>query len=451
MSRMDLSPSKGGKIMESTKKPIEVELIKGSTVTPARIVWLWDGWLPSGKLVILAGQPGTGKTTLMLSIAAVTTTGSTLPDGATTDCGSVVIWSGEDGVDDTLVPRLLAMGANMEKVFFVEGKGGRSFDPSRDMLKLAERLESVPDVKLIIVDPVVTAINGDSHKNAEVRKGLQPLVDLGRDTNACIVGISHFNKSGGNNRDPLDLVSGSIAFAAVARVVLGASKLQTPDEQGHTRIFCRIKSNIGPDEDGVGYDLCMTPLPGHSNIEASTVHWGQYVKGHSRDLLAQTQPADQEDRSALRDAQDFLLELLVDGPVASKTVEDEVKASTHAWRTVRRAKVSLGVLDYKAPGKGGNWLWELPEALAQVTCPKTTTQNLGHFGQDGQLTDDNVAKVANLSIISGEETWTSYPDSRIQSEVENAALTYKAPTISDDDFPDPPKPKKENKHDSDRD
>ena len=386
----------------------EVELVQGSTVTPVSIIWLWEGWLPCGKLVILAGQPGTGKTTLMLSIAAITTTGGTLPDGSVAETGSVVIWSGEDGVEDTLVPRLIAMGADMTKVYFVTGKGNQPFDPSKDMPKLAERLESVTDLKLVIIDPVVSVISGDSHKNAEVRKGLQPLVYLAKDTGACVVGISHFNKPGASSRDPLDLVSGSIAFAAVARVVLGASKLLTSDDNAMGRIFCRIKSNIGPDDGGIGYDLNMIPLLTHNNMTASTVRWGQYIEGHSRDLLVSSQSADPAESSALREAQDFLKELLAAGPVASKTVQDEAKIAAQAWRTVRRAKKSLGVLDYKAAGKGGQWLWKLPGQIDPVTCPESTLLDLGYIGQDGQVTDDNISKVSNLSNNSDEDKWTSY-------------------------------------------
>lgn len=403
-----------------------VQLVQGSTITPERISWLWEGWLPLGKLVIFAGQPGTGKTTVMMAVASATTIGARLPDGSTAAVGSVVIWSGEDGLADTLVPRLAAMGADMSKVYFVTGKGRVSFDPSKDMPQLSAQIKLVPDVRLIIIDPVVSVINGDSHKNAEVRKGLQPLVDLGAVTGACIVGISHFNKSGGITANPLDLISGSIAFAAVARVVLGAAKLTALDEYGHSRIFCRIKSNIGPDEDGIGYDLKMEQLAGQDGIEASTVLWGQYITGHSRDLLSQQQDDSAKD-TKLTAAAEWLTELLAPGPVASKTIQDESKTAGIAFRTVRRAKDAMKVMDYKAPGKGGQWMWRLPteeerqpkkfpwsiglptEELDQVTCPDFTTEKHGQLGQHGQLTEGNFANLSNFTTVNGEEYLDNIP------------------------------------------
>ncbi|MEI8282449.1 MAG: AAA family ATPase, partial [Armatimonadota bacterium] len=292
------------------------------------------------------------------SLAALITTGEVWPDGTRSTAGSVVLWSGEDGIADTLVPRLVAMSADMEKIFFVSGKGGSTFDPSKDLPLLAAQIKTVPDVKLVIVDPVVSAIGGDSHKNAEVRKGLQPLVDLGRDTGACIVGISHFNKSGGSTANPLDLVTGSIAFAAVARVVLGAAKLAAPEEGGHSRIFCRIKSNIGPDEDGVGYDLRMEFLNGRPEIEASVVTWGDYIKGHSRDLLSQV--VEQKPNSALASAQEWLQKILADGPMPTTDVESAAERAGMSWSTVRRAKYGLGIRVCKDSDKVfGVWRWQL--------------------------------------------------------------------------------------------
>lgn len=128
-------------------------------------------------MILTAGSPGTGKTTLAMSMVATVTTGGKWPDGSTCERGSAVVWSGEDDPKDTLVPRLLASNADLSRVHFVVDAigpdGPRPFDPARDMPLLQSQVERLGDVRLIVVAPIVSAVAGDSHKNAEVRRGLQ--------------------------------------------------------------------------------------------------------------------------------------------------------------------------------------------------------------------------------------------------------------------------------------
>lgn len=171
------------------------------------------------------------------------------------------MWSGEDDPADTLLPRLLAMGAEPARVYFVTGAriGNelQSFDPARDMAQLLVEAERIGNVRLLIVDPVVSAVAGDSHKNTEVRRALQPLVDLGASLGATVLGISHFSK-GSAGRDPTERVVGSMAFGAVARVVLCAAKVKRREDKGDRRILVRSKSNIGPDEGGGRVRYCSS-------------------------------------------------------------------------------------------------------------------------------------------------------------------------------------------------
>ncbi len=151
----------------------DVALIRGDSVTPEALRWLWDGWLAAGKFHVLAGQPGTGKTTLALAFAATVSSGGRWPDGTRAEPGNVLIWSGEDDAKDVLVPRLRAMNADMERIFFVGtvqvGGESRAFDPATDLPALAHKLLSIGGARLLIVDPIVSAVSGDSHKNAETR------------------------------------------------------------------------------------------------------------------------------------------------------------------------------------------------------------------------------------------------------------------------------------------
>lgn len=336
-----------------------VILVSGADLKPAPVRWLWPGWLALGKLHILAGAPGQGKTTLALNIAATVTSGGRWPDGSQCESANVLIWSGEDDATDTLLPRLLAAGADLSRVFFVTGAriDGEvyAFDPSRDMSALQEQAQRIGDVRLIVVDPIVSAVTGDSHKNTETRRALQPLVDLAALMGAAILGITHFSK-GGQGSDPTQRVIGSVAFGAVARVVLVAAKVKS-DEGDDRRIFARSKSNIGPDDGGFEYRLQQSePLPG---IVASYVAWGNAVEGSARELLSDPFENDDEKSSAKEAAADFLRQVLADDVVPVKAIEAEAKAAGIALRTLRRASDALGVK--KQRGECGKWYWTMPK------------------------------------------------------------------------------------------
>ena len=305
-------------------RPDGVSLICGSTIKPQSIRWLWPEWLALGKLHVLAGAPGQGKTTINLAFAATVTRGGRWPDGSHCAAGNVLIWSGEDDPADTLMPRLLAMGADASRVFFVTGARidgeDRSFDPARDLVQLTGESMRVGGVKLLMVDPIVSAVTGDSHKNTEVRRALQPLVDLAAALDCAVVGISHFSKGTGG-RDPTERVVGSVAFGAVARIVMVAAKVKD-DDGNEYRVLARSKSNIGPDSGGFRYDIEQVELDQHPGIFASRIAWGAEVIGTARELLADR---DNDEKATARDAAvDWLREFLAGGMAPSSTVKEEV-------------------------------------------------------------------------------------------------------------------------------
>ena len=353
------------------RPPDGVVLVNGADLNPEPIQWLWNGWLALGKLHLLAGTPGQGKTTIAMAMAATVTAGGRWPDGSRTEAGSVLIWSGEDDCADTLLPRLLAAGADKHRVFFVTGSrvNGEicTFDPARDLRALQAETERIGNVRLIVVDPIVTAVTGDSHKNTETRRDLQPLVDLAANTHAALLGITHLSK-GGAGGDPVQRVLGSVAFVAVARVVMVAAKVKS-DEGDDKRILARGKSNIGPDGGGFEYHLeQIEPLP---EISASRVMWGGAVNGTAQDLLAEPDNRD-EDGGTLDDAKRFLTGLLSDAPVPSKVVKADADGAGYSWATIRRAQKALGVEAIKEGMKGG-WVWRLPPTAPRVSAPHIDT------------------------------------------------------------------------------
>lgn len=361
-----------------------VELLRGSDVTPEAVTWLWAGWLASGKMHVLGGAPGTGKTTISMALAATVTTGGRWPDGNRSPVGNVVIWSGEDDPADTLVPRLSLSGADLRRIYFIadvkEGNERRSFDPARDMDMLRRKLIEVGDVRLLIVDPIVSAIAGDSHKNAEVRRGLQPLADLAASMRCALLGITHFSKGTGG-RDPVERLTGSLAFGALARVVLVAAKQQEEGENGKTvRIFLRAKSNIGPDDGGFEYDLHQGELKTHPGIFTSSVLWGDSVEGAARELLATADStSDDGEGGTLAEAKSFLADLLADGPVPVKAIKADADGAGYSWASIRRAQKAIGAEASKEGMKAG-WVWSISRRCS--TNPEDAQQNsVSTFGQ----------------------------------------------------------------------
>ena len=270
----------------------KVILTCGSDLTPQPVRWLWQYWLALGKLHILAGAPGQGKTTIALAMAATVTIGGRWPDGSRCAPGNVLIWSGEDDPADTLVPRLKAAGADCDRCHFITGTRRDGdlvpFDPARDLGQLLEAIDTIGGISLLVIDPVVSAVTGDSHKNTEVRRALQPLVDLAAKCDCAVLGITHFAK-GGQGTDPAQRVVGSVAFTAVARVVMVAAKVKGDEEGQDARILARSKSNIGPDDGGFQYHLEQSePIPG---IHASHIAWGKAVQGTARELLTDPEEA----------------------------------------------------------------------------------------------------------------------------------------------------------------
>lgn len=335
-----------------------VELRRASDIKPAPIRWLWPGWLARGKLHVLAGSPGTGKTSIALHLGACITSGAALPGGWRARPGNVLIWSGEDDPADTLVPRLLAAGADLQRAFFVgdtkEGNELRTFDPATDIPALAAEADAIFGASLIVVDPIVSAVAGDSHKNGEVRRALQPLVTMADRLGAAVLGISHFSK-GTAGRDPTERVTGSVAFGALARLVLVAAK-RTDGDGGHDRMLARAKSNIGPDGGGFGYGVEQADIG--NGLHASRIVWGDALEGSARDLLSQAEAQD-EDPEGTRDADEFLEHLLTCNSMSAKDIYRDAEAAGYSRDQMKRAKRRLGVLAFKTAMIGG-WEWKLP-------------------------------------------------------------------------------------------
>ena len=357
-------------------------LIRASDVESRPIDWIWNEWIAGGKLHVIGGAPGLAKTTIALSWAATVTNAGRWADGSRCDeSGDVVIWSGEDSIADTLRPRLEAMKADLNRIHFVGGMPDpdgreRAFDPATDVRSLLQVVSTLPNVKMLIVDPIVSAVAGDSHKNAEVRRGLQPLVDFAEKIGAAVIGITHFSK-GTSGREPLERLTGSLAFGALARLVFGVAKLKD-DDKNEYRALVRIKSNIGPDGGGFRYDVEYADIG--NRIIGSSILWGHAIEGTARELLAtaETTPNDESGES-VASVSDWLRDLINDegGRLDRREVMKAADAMGHKERTVHRARDKIGlIVEQHGFGKDKRSIWMWPSSANNPPIVPIVPDNL---------------------------------------------------------------------------
>ena len=231
-----------------------------SEIASEEIDWLWLGFIAIGKVSMMMGDPSVGKTMLTLDMAAKITNGSPWPvDNNYPPRGEVLLVSNEDDPADTLRPRLDAANADVSRIHHLSminvkhsaGMKERLFSLKDDIEELRKFLISHPDCKLIIIDPVTAYLGGsDGHNNADVRSLLTPLAVLARTHKVAIVCITHLNK--GEHRNPLNRMSGSIAFGALARFVFVVVKdKQNPDR----RLVLQAKNNLAEDIKGLAFTI----------------------------------------------------------------------------------------------------------------------------------------------------------------------------------------------------
>ena len=268
------------------------------------------------------------------------------------------------------------MGANLERIHFVKSVGPkpgvkikdmkeRPFNPATDMGALRDAIIELGDVALIIVDPIVSAVSGDSHKNSETRQGLQPLVDLCQDVKAVLLGITHFTK-GTSGREPIERVTGSLAFGAVARVIM-VTAVQPVEEEGALpkHVFAIAKCNIGPMSCGFEYELESVDLEGWPDVRCSEVKWGKTVEGTARELLNEAEETGKDDRKAVDRAADFLRETLVDSEMLCSDVKAAAEAQGVSWSAIERAKEKKVSIKSRRDGKSGKWSWKLKQTFTE--------------------------------------------------------------------------------------
>ncbi|MDG4561168.1 MAG: AAA family ATPase [Candidatus Competibacter sp.] len=356
-----------------------LEVVNLADVEAEPVGWVWPGRIPRGKLTLLAGYGGLGKSQVTASMAATVTTGGKWPVTGEPfgDPADVLFLSAEDDAADTIRPRLEAAGADLRRCRLLgsvtmsapHGRPGRRcFNLLEDLPHLERELRRNPATRLIVIDPL-SAYMGDSrrvdtHKTSDVRSVLMPLTDLASAYRVAVVGIFHLNKREGSSA--MDRINGSGAFVAAARAVWLIAR--DKDDKRH-RVFVQVKNNLAPDQDGLKFEISATDITTPAGrVETSRVMWLPDVVTIDADDALAGGGGTTARRSALDEAIGFIKGLLKNGPMPAEEVYTKADAAGHAKRTVDRAKKGAGIRSGKPPEAGGRWVWALEDCQDCQDC-----------------------------------------------------------------------------------
>jgi putative DNA primase/helicase len=346
-----------GETASESMPPVMFRRLADIDVVPIR--WLWQHRVALGKIAILAGDPGLGKSQISCLFAAAVTTGGAWPDNTRAPQGSVIFICCEDDAADTIKPRLEAAGADCEKILMYDWTSDRDgsrqhFDVGQHIEALSALVREIGDVRLIVIDPISAYMGGaDSHVVADVRHALAPLQAMAGELGPAILMVSHLNKGGGAG-GAMNRVSGSGAFVAVARSAWLVAK-DPQDESERRRILTPLKNNLGDDQTGFAYRLEGWAS---GDITSSRVVFDPDPVAVSAEDLLQRQSGSGEDGSALAEACDFLRDELTDGSKPSKQIEAAARDAGVSGASLKRARKQLGVKAKK--DENGRWQLELP-------------------------------------------------------------------------------------------
>ena len=319
-------------------EPNDCKITYYDTVSAKKVEWLWYPYIPYGKITIVQGDPGEGKSTMMIQIAALITNGKLMPDGSGEGIpGNVIYQAAEDGIEDTVKLRLEAAGADCRRIAFLEQPDE---EPIRlDDERLAQAIESM-QAKLLVIDPLQAYLGIDSDmKSNSIRAVFGRLGKVAERTGCAVVLIGHMNKSGSTKGIYRGL--GSIDIAAVARSILMVGR----DRNNQCiRVLLQIKNNLAPE--GRAFVFELNPKSGFSWIG-----WDDY---EIEDLLLQKSKGE----SKLNKAKDYLKLLLNGSDLPCADIMEKMRTNGIGTRTVEQAKKDMGIISYKL---GDKWYWQLNE------------------------------------------------------------------------------------------
>ena len=314
----------------------DLELIRMSDIQPEQVQWLWYPYIPLGKLTVIQGDPGEGKTTFVLAVIAALTKGEALPEREPLDPVNILYQTAEDGLADTIRPRLDALGADCSRVLVID-------ESKRELSLSDERIRQAMEetgAKLLVLDPLQAYLGAevDMHRANEVRPILKRLGAVAEQMGCAVILIRHLNKMQGQKSGHRGM--GSVDFQAAARSVLLVGRTK---EDPQLRIVVPDKSSLAPEGESIAFAL--DPEQGFQ--------WKGYCAYNAEELLGgstkQVQTKTMQAEETLRN--------LLDKPAPAEEILRRITAAGISERTLMTAKKNLGVLSEK---RGGQWFWRLP-------------------------------------------------------------------------------------------
>lgn len=388
MSAFTTSPTRA---FEPAGIDAELPLVVASSATPRRVNWLWPGRIALGKVTLLAGDPGQGKSLLTLDMAARVSTGAAWPDegigdrteggqdatlvrgsdavldfGTRREAGSVIVLCEEDDLDDTIRPRLDVHGADCDRVLIAAASArrpegnecARGIDLSRDLPRLERMLEKLPDCRLVVIDPIAAYLGRCiENTNSEVRGVLGPLTAIAARRNVAVVAVTHLRKKEGA---ALYRSLGSLAFVAASR----AAWLTCSDpEDSERHFFLPLKNNVSGERRGLAYRV-----ESRGPLDTGYVHWEEHEITVSAEKAVGRAPRMPGRPDIERvEAAAWLEEFLANGPQLAGLVREAADAHGFPYGTIRRVFRQLeGESMRQESGNQSCWLWKLPAIVERA-------------------------------------------------------------------------------------
>ena len=317
----------------------EVNLIKGSDIEPKEVDWLWYPYIPYGKVTIVQGDPGEGKSTFVLALAALLTKGKPLPfTNEETEPINVIYQNTEDDAEDTVIPRFINAGGDINRIFFIDEKD-KALSFSDDRIGRAIKKTGA---RVIIFDPLTSYIGSDISINLanEVRTRFNYLIEVAKETKCAVIIVGHMNKMSGTKAIYRSLGSIDVIGSARSCLVIG-----TPEEDPETRVMAVQKCNLAEKGMAVSFSVHEGKVTWLEQIEMTADELlGSYVSGGNR-------------ITKLEKAKEVLLEMLSEGETPQQDIIATMKEYGISKRTAENAKAELGIKSVK---NANVWSWKLP-------------------------------------------------------------------------------------------